>query len=137
MPINGLYYCIHLYIITIYCWSLFYECSVLLYTPLQYIVDHMIINVLCQCIHHYNMLLISLLLMFRITVYNITIYIVNPIVINVPLSLSTSLQYIVDHMLINVLYHCLCHYSILLIPWLLMFCITVYTIAIYCWSHNY
>jgi len=42
-----------------------------------------------------------------------------------------SLQYKVDP--IDVLYHCLHHYSIQLI--LLIFCITIYIITVYSWSY--
>jgi len=64
-------------------------------------VDGVIMNVLCRCLHHYNILLVPCLLMFS------RIYI-NPWC---SVSLSTSLQYIVDPVIIIVLYHCLHHYG--------------------------
>ena len=141
---------------TTYCWSHVCYCSVSLSTSLQYIVDPVIMNILYHCLHHYNIVLIPWLLMFFITFYTITIYCWScdyeyPVSLSTSLryivdamdnnvlyvSLSTTLQYIVDPTLINFLYHCAHHYSILLIQWLLMFCITVYSITIYYWSHDY
>jgi hypothetical protein len=113
--------CITLYTIIIYCRSCDYECPVSLSTPLQYIVDPVIMNVLYYFLPHYNILLIPWLWMFCIILYIIAIYYWSH-VYECPVSLSTPLQYNVD---MNVLYN-----SILLIPWILMFCMTVYTISI-------
>jgi hypothetical protein len=166
--------------------------SVSLSSPLQYIADPMILNVLYQCLHHYNTLLTLWLWMFcscrwyacmrsiiyrgirprpsfqfktlslvdiykvmilgmiwiffiasfdkllwihrsifwmLINVYTITIH-CWPCDYECSVSLSISLHYIVDPMIINVLYHCLYHYNILVIPWILMFFITLYNITI-------
>ena len=123
MIINVLYHCVHHYNTLLISWLLMY--CIIVYTITIY-VDPMIINVLYHCLHHYNTLLISWLLMSCIIVYTITIHCWSH-AYDWSVSLSSPLQYIADPMILNVLYQCLHHYNILLVPCLRMSCMTVNT----------
>ena len=134
---NVLCNCLHHYKIVLIPWLwMNIHNHVSLSIPLQYIVDPVNMNVLYHCIHHCNILLIPYLWMSCITFYAIKIYYWFSDY-ECPVSLYTSLQYIIDPMFMNVLCHFLHHYNILWIPCIWMSCVTFYTTTIYCWSHDY